>query len=101
MVPLGDGDKKDEPQNLCVDVVESATGTRRSGAEWAKELSPFTDRQSGITPRHLPRCLDLITADEVIRRIALYFDGGSVRYLTDAESDAASLCEFSFRERTA
>ena len=46
-VPLGDGDEKDAPDQLCVDVV----GT-------------------------LPRCLDLITASEVIRRIELYFDGG-------------------------
>ena len=41
-VPLGDGDDKDRPENLCVDVVGS-----------------------------LPRCMDMITADEVIRRIEL------------------------------
>ena len=42
-VALGDGDEKDRPGELCVD--------------------PVGD---------LPRCLDLITADEVIRRIELY-----------------------------
>lgn len=41
--PLGDGDEKDRPENLCVDPVGS-----------------------------IPRCMDLITADEVIRRIELY-----------------------------
>lgn len=46
-VPLGDGDEKDHPDNLCVDVV----GT-------------------------LPRCMHLISADEVIRRIELYYEGG-------------------------
>lgn len=46
-VALGDGTKMDEPRNLCVDVVG-----------------------------HLPRCMDMISADEVIRRIELYFAGG-------------------------
>ncbi len=45
--PLGDGDVKDAPGQLCVDVVGN-----------------------------LPRCMDMITADEVIRRIELYFEGG-------------------------
>lgn len=42
-VPLGDGDEKDKPESLCVDVV----GT-------------------------LPHCMDMITAEDVIRRIELY-----------------------------
>ena len=52
-VPLGDGDQKDNPESLCVDVV---------GA--------------------LPRCMDMVTAEEVIRRIEWYFTGGVVEYLT-------------------
>ena len=59
-VPLGDGDQADRPENLCVDVV----GT-------------------------LPRCLDLITAADVIRRIDLYFQGGAVRLLNDRERGLA------------
>lgn len=58
-VPLGDGDEKDRPDQLCVDVV---------GA--------------------LPRCMDMITAAEVARRIELYFDGGGVQYLSNAERAA-------------
>ena len=54
-LPLGDGDPKDAPDQLCVDVV----GT-------------------------LPRCMDMIGADEVIRRIDSYFVGGALRYLDDA-----------------
>jgi ADP-heptose:LPS heptosyltransferase len=34
----------------------------------------------------LPKCMDMISADEVIRRIALYFDGGVTRYLTTDEA---------------
>lgn len=58
-LPLGDGDEKDRPEHLCVDVV----GT-------------------------LPRCMHLITAAEVARRIELYFDGGALSYLTAAQHTA-------------
>ncbi len=51
-VPLGDGDSKDNPEELCVDVVRS-----------------------------LPRCMDMISASEVTRRIEIYFDGGAIQYL--------------------
>jgi hypothetical protein len=51
-VPLGDGDEKDLPGSLCENVVGS-----------------------------LPRCMHMITADEVIRRIDLWFTGGLLRYL--------------------
>ena len=52
VVPIGDGDEKDRPENCCVDVVNQ-----------------------------LPRCMDLITAHDVIRAIEVYFDGGAVSYL--------------------
>lgn len=52
-VPLGDGDGKDQPGQLCVDVVDG-----------------------------LPRCMDMITADEVIRRVGMYFEGGAVSFLS-------------------
>ena len=65
VVPLGDGDAKD--QDLCVDVV---------GA--------------------LPRCLDLITADEVIRRIELYSRGGA---LPDSHATSRSANERNEQER--
>jgi ADP-heptose:LPS heptosyltransferase len=50
VVPLGDGDEKDEPENLCVDVVHAPDGST------------------------LPKCLDVITAADVIRRIEMYQD---------------------------
>jgi ADP-heptose:LPS heptosyltransferase len=53
VVPLGDGDEKDAPEHCCVDVV----GT-------------------------LPRCMDLIAAEDVIRAIEVYFAGGAIEYLT-------------------
>jgi ADP-heptose:LPS heptosyltransferase len=54
--PLGDGDSKDDAHSLCVDVV----GT-------------------------LPRCMDMVTAEEAIRRIELYFRGGAIDYLNAQE----------------
>ena len=54
--PLGDGDEKDRPENLCVNVVGD-----------------------------LPRCLDMITPDEVIRRIKMYFDGEAIQYLSSTK----------------
>src|ERR1051325_9970608 len=49
--PIGDGDDKDKPQNLCVNLAGS-----------------------------LPRCMDLITSEEVSRRISTYYDGGMLAY---------------------
>jgi ADP-heptose:LPS heptosyltransferase len=48
-MPLGDGDEKDRPENLCVDVIGN-----------------------------LPRCMDMITAEEVIRRVNWHFAGGAL-----------------------
>jgi ADP-heptose:LPS heptosyltransferase len=55
-LPLGDGDEKDSPASLCEDVVGD-----------------------------LPHCMDMITADEVVRRVELYFAGGRCRALTAKE----------------
>jgi ADP-heptose:LPS heptosyltransferase len=66
-IPLGDGDEKDN--NLCIDVVpETAPGPRSLP---------------------LPRCMDMITSEEVIRRIELYFAGGTARYLDANEARIA------------
>jgi ADP-heptose:LPS heptosyltransferase len=59
VVPLGDGDAKDK--SLCVQPVALAG---RAGA---------------LT---LPKCMDLITASDVIRGIERYIEGGSVRKLS-------------------
>ena len=59
-VALGDGDLKDKPENLCIDVVGS-----------------------------LPRCMDMIGAEEVIRRIKFYFEGGALQYLSQGQWNAA------------
>jgi ADP-heptose:LPS heptosyltransferase len=48
-LPLGDGDEKDGTGQLCLDVVGD-----------------------------LPRCMDMISAAEVIRRVELYFEGGAI-----------------------
>ena len=58
--PIGDGDERDQPGHLCLDV--------RNG---------------------LPRCMDMISAEEVIRRIECYFEGGAAEHLTPAQARAA------------
>jgi glycosyltransferase involved in cell wall biosynthesis/ADP-heptose:LPS heptosyltransferase len=58
--PLGDGLEFDWPENLCVSPVNG-----------------------------IPRCLDIISATQVIHRIELYFQGGVQNYLTQAQARAA------------
>jgi ADP-heptose:LPS heptosyltransferase len=51
VAPLGDGDEKDKPEHLCVDVVDG-----------------------------LPRCLAMIAADDVIRAVGRYYEGRALAY---------------------
>lgn len=60
VVPLRDGDKRDRPGYRCVNP---------AGA--------------------LPRCMDLISPAEVIRRIELYYEGGALHELRRRERQAA------------
>lgn len=62
-IPLGDGDPKDKPESLCVDVVAN-----------------------------LPRCMSLITSEDVIRRVQLYFEGGALKYLSPEQYDCVKEC---------
>ncbi len=57
---LGDGDEKESPDQLCILPVQVAPDLR------------------------IPKCMDLIGADDVIRAIELYHRGGSYRYLDGA-----------------
>jgi ADP-heptose:LPS heptosyltransferase len=58
--PLNDGDERDKPENLCVDV-----------------------------KGRLPRCMWMITPGEVIRRTKAYFVGGVLKYLTREQRQCA------------
>jgi len=60
-VALNDGNERDLPDRLCTDVVGK-----------------------------LPRCMHMITAAEVIRRIESYFEGGLTNYLTPQQTGAAA-----------
>lgn len=55
-LPLGDGDSKDEPVNLCSDLVNK-----------------------------YPRCLDMITPQLVIEHLMLYYHGNNIRLLSQDE----------------
>ena len=59
-VALGDGEPHDTSQHRCSNLVGD-----------------------------LPRCMDMISAEEVVSRIENYFQGGVVRYLDRAHADAA------------
>jgi hypothetical protein len=59
-VALGDGDKRDRPTNLCLNVVDQ-----------------------------LPRCMDMITPERVIESIELYFSGATCSYLTARQQKRA------------
>ena len=89
VVPLGDGDGKDAPENLCVDVVDLATGRRARGEDWGREHAALFARDGEAATGFLPRCLEMISAEDVIRRIELYCEGGALRYLTEAERRAS------------
>jgi len=58
--PLRDGDRRDRQENLCVNVAND-----------------------------LPRCMDMISPAEVVRRIETYFKGGVVRFLSPRQRKAA------------
>ena len=56
-VPLGDGDEKDQPHHLCVDVV-----------------------------KNLPRCMHLISPERVGQAIGLFLEKSPLRYLSPREA---------------
>jgi ADP-heptose:LPS heptosyltransferase len=60
VMPLRDGDKRDRPDCRCINLAG-----------------------------RLPRCMDLISAAEVIRRIAVYYEGGILRVLRPRQQSAA------------
>lgn len=67
---VNDGDKKNDPDNLCVMPVE---------------VSPIADYpsdkiQGGRSGFRLPRCMEMITPKMVIQAIESYYDGGVLRY---------------------
>lgn len=71
-LPLGDGDAKDSPNSLCVNVVGN-----------------------------LPRCMDMITSTDVIHRIEMYFQAGVCGYLSEAQAELVERKAFQRAEGTA
>jgi hypothetical protein len=54
IVPIGDGDEKDRPEHLCVDVHNG-----------------------------LPRCMHMITPEHVCERVQYYFEGHQATWLDE------------------
>jgi len=67
-VPIGD--EHDNPDALCVDVVKKVHS----------DVHPHAGSEY-----FLPRCMDMITTQDVIRRIEMYFEGGANAYLTPVQ----------------
>ena len=67
-----------------------------TGGCWKTRTVSLGDGMPGDDPEHhctnvagdLPRCMDMISAAEVIRRVQTYFTGGAARYLTTTEARA-------------
>jgi ADP-heptose:LPS heptosyltransferase len=72
---MGDGDKKDD--DLCVFPVEVAPQLR------------------------IPRCMEMITPADVIRRIEMYFEGGALAYNETAATNGSSSRNRKRPQRTA
>lgn len=62
IAPLGDGDSKDGPEHLCLDVI-----------------------------RGLPRCMDMITPEHVVARIEYYLAGGRAQTLGSGQGHTDAL----------
>jgi hypothetical protein len=91
-VPLGDNDPKGcELNKLCTHVVHLHDPARSYTRKSSQPLPPHAgaSAENRIVTDYLPRCLDLVTVDDVIRAIELYFQGGVVRYLDAPQADAA------------
>ena len=66
------------------------TGRRARGEDWGREHAALFARDGEAATGFLPRCLEMISAEDVIRRIELYFEGGALRELTEAERRACA-----------
>lgn len=90
VVPVGDGDKKDQPNRMCVDVVHTQHPERsfRRHADATPPPHAMPDTPGRLITDYLPRCMDRISAEEVIQRIQLYFDGGVAHFLTPSQREA-------------
>lgn len=91
VVPLGDKDPKDALNKLCTHVVhlrDPAKSFRRMSNE-PLPLHALPEAPGRVVTDYLPQCLDMVTVDDVIRAIELYFAGGVVRYLDAPQAEAA------------
>lgn len=77
-VPLDDGDEKDRLENLCRNVVY------RSGSQDGEQKNAFGYSKSDW-PDLMPRCMHMISSEEVIRRIELYFSASDLQFLNEKE----------------
>jgi ADP-heptose:LPS heptosyltransferase len=70
VVPLGDGDEKDLKEKLCKEPVNVESGDSLKIASMRSEL-------------HIAKCMTMITPQDVIRAIEMYYEGGAFSYCDD------------------
>jgi hypothetical protein len=65
----------------------------QSGGCWKDRTLPLLDGRAQDFKKNrcthlagaLPRCMDMITPEEVIRRMEIYFEGGAAQYLNEPQ----------------
>ncbi len=94
VVPLGDNDPKDAPSKLCTQVVHLRYASKNIHRKPNDPLPPHAvpNAPGREITDYLPRCLDMVTVEDVIRAIELYFAGGVVKYLNNHEAERARRC---------
>ena len=80
--PLNDGDEKDRREHLCVNVLPR--DSEKPPQDTARNALAYG---LDVWPTLLPRCMSLLTATDVIRHVELYFQGGTIQYLTNRETE--------------
>lgn len=93
VVPLGDEDSKNNPEEMCVDVVH-LRNPELSFKRRVEEPVPTharADNPARVHTDYLPRCLDMIRSADVIHAVERYFEGGVVAYNTPAQASASEV----------
>ena len=69
------------------------------GGCWKSRVTPLQDGDqrdqslcSNVIDNKLPKCMDMITAEDVIQRIEWYFQGGSLNVLTESGPCCKTWC---------
>ena len=112
-VPLGDGDEKDAPSRLCVQPViarDEGTTDCTDGHGFSNKASEKS--VSSVVPNSafesmppssstmLPRCMDMITAADVVRAVGSYYEGGALEFISAEQWERAITAGVDYTAKT-